>query len=303
VRNTFIQTLYNRALEDSRIILISGDLGFGVLDKFQSDIPDQFINAGIAEQSMLSIAAGLASRGLRPFVYSIANFPTFRALEQIRNDVCYMRFPVTVVSVGAGLAYGNLGYSHHAIEDISVMRSLPNLIIYSPGDLAEVNYSVEKILESNNPAYLRLGKGGELENFSTSVEISGTRKLVDGKDGSIAFTGAIGEQVLKSVEILNLQGIHPSIFSIPEITSQEISKLILNLGKGPLLTVEEHVLPGGFGSYVLEVANDVKFEGRIDRLGLTSKDFSELGKQSYLRTVLGLGTSDIVSKFRTLISA
>jgi len=161
LRNAFATQLLDIARADSSILLITGDLGYGVLDRFQQELPEQFINAGVAEQTMMSMAAGLAASGYRPFVYSIANFPTFRCLEQIRNDVCYMDNPVTIVSVGAGLVYGVHGYSHHAVEDLAIIRSLPNITIYSPCDSVETKYSVNKILESKHPAYLRLGKGGE----------------------------------------------------------------------------------------------------------------------------------------------
>ena len=159
MRTAFARNLLEIAKVDSSVILLTGDLGYGVLDDFSSQLPDQFINAGISEQSMMSMAAGFASKGFRPFVYSIANFPTFRCLEQIRNDVCYMGNPVTIVSVGAGLGYGNLGYSHHAIEDIAIIRSLSEMQIYSPCDSNEVGYVLEKIMNENKPSYLRFGKG------------------------------------------------------------------------------------------------------------------------------------------------
>ena len=138
MRNKFIQVLLDRARQDSRIMLVTGDLGFGVLDEFERELPTQFINAGVAEQSMIGTAAGLASTGKLVFVYSIANFNTLRCLEQIRNDISYANFPVVIVSVGAGYAYGPQGYTHHAVEDIAALRPMPNIEVLVPSDLYEV---------------------------------------------------------------------------------------------------------------------------------------------------------------------
>ena len=143
MRNSFIEELSKIALTDDKVFLIVGDLGFGVVEGFEEKYPDQFLNAGVAEQNMMGMAAGLASAGYKVFVYSIGNFPTFRCLEQIRNDVCYHSLNVTIVSIGAGLSYGPLGYSHHAIDDIGVMRALPGMTIYNPADPIETKLRSE----------------------------------------------------------------------------------------------------------------------------------------------------------------
>ena len=156
--NKFIKTLTKAASKDPKIILVVGDLGFNVVEPFAEKFPARFYNAGVAEQNMATLAAGLASEGFKVFIYSIANFPTFRCAEQIRNDVDYHNLSVTVVTVGGGLAYGNLGYSHHAIQDYGLMRLFPNMKILSPGDPAEVEASVHYALNNSGPFYLRLGK-------------------------------------------------------------------------------------------------------------------------------------------------
>ena len=161
MRDAFVETLLEEAKIDENIILITGDLGFGVLDKFQKELPNQFINSGVNEQTMMGMAAGIASTGKRVFVYSIGNFPTLRCLEQIRNDICLMNNPVVVVSVGAGYAYGPQGYTHHSLEDIAVMRALPNLEVLIPADPAETKSLTRFLTKSHSPSYLRLGKSNE----------------------------------------------------------------------------------------------------------------------------------------------
>jgi len=161
MRNAFIKELVAAAEENNKIVLVVGDLGYGVVEPFSERFPDRFFNSGVAEQNMMGIASGLASEGCHVFVYSIANFPLFRCAEQIRNDVDYHGYAVTIVSVGGGVAYGNLGYSHHAVQDYSLVRSLPNMLIASPGDPNETTACIRYLLNNPQPSYLRLGKAGE----------------------------------------------------------------------------------------------------------------------------------------------
>jgi len=298
MRNAFAKEWLKFALENPKMILITGDLGYGVLDEIASVVPDQYINAGIAEQSMMSMAAGLASEGYRPFVYSIANFPTIRCLEQIRNDVCYMKNSVTIVSVGAGLGYGNLGYSHHAIEDISIMRSLPNLDIYSPADSEEVNLAIAEIIVTDTPSYLRLGKGGEPKLHSISISsIAMPVEIESGIDGFVAFTGGVGARVLDAIEIIKANGLRPSVFSVPKLTNESIEYLVNKARGSFLVTVEEHSLQGGFGSWVLEANADSRANIVIKRMGLGQAGIEQLGTQSYLLDKKGLSAESIAQSF------
>ena len=168
MRNRFINDLTSAAKINTNIALVVGDLGYGVVEEFADLYPDRFFNAGVAEQNMMGLCAGLASEGLHVFAYSIANFPLFRCAEQIRNDVDYHNLPVTIVSVGGGLAYGNLGYSHHAIQDYALIRSFPNMLIASPGDPMEVSSCLDFLIKNPQPSYLRLGKAGE-PNFHSDI--------------------------------------------------------------------------------------------------------------------------------------
>ena len=283
MRNKFAEKLFSSALLDKKILLLTGDLGYGVLDEFATKLPDQYLNVGVTEQSMMSMAAGLASKGFRPFVYSIANFPTLRCLEQIRNDVSYMNNPVTIVAVGAGLSYGNLGYTHHAIEDISIMRSFPNIAIYNPASPFEVEACVEDILSNESPAYLRLGKGGEKEMHKTKdLNVSEPILLNQGNEGFIVSTGALTFMVMEVLQRLQAFGINPTVYSIPKITKHSVKLLLGIVQDSYLLTIEEHILSGGFGSWILEEANLGKSSVKISRIGINNSFTERFGDQNYM---------------------
>lgn len=301
MRNTFADTFLKLAKRDSRMILITGDLGFGVLDKIADELPDQFINAGIAEQSMMSMAAGLASEGFRPFVYSIANFPTLRCLEQIRNDVCYMNNAVTIVSVGAGLGYGNLGYTHHAVEDLGILRTLPNIELFSPADSVEVVGVMKKILELNTPAYLRLGKGGEptIHLYSPN-QIDRPIEMIKGDQGFLIFTGGIGSRVIEAIKRLNSVGYFPTVISNPCLNSNNMNQIASLISNSFAVTVEEHNISSGFGTWLLECSSDLESSTLIKRMGLTHKNISLLGSQAYLLDEANLTAEEIATNFIAL---
>jgi transketolase len=302
MRTAFVESLIAQAMRDQNIILITGDLGYGVLDEYQRQLPKQFINAGVAEQSMMSMAAGLASTGKRVFVYSIGNFSTARCFEQIRNDVCGMNNSVTVVSVGSGYSYGPQGYSHHAIEDLSIMRTLPNMEIYSPCDAIEADLCVQAIVKSSGPAYLRIGKSGEpklTENLSSSL----TPRLVrEGTWGSILFTGSIGINAIKAWEELKKNHRYPNIYSVPHFGSMSSEFLTEISSHGSILTLEENVKAGGFGSLVMERYSELSCGGsvRISSLAATRDQLNLVGSQDFLRQSNGVGPSDVIEKYLAL---
>ena len=206
MRDTFVKTLVNLAKEDKNIELITGDLGFGVLKPYWETVPDQFTNAGIAEQNMTSVAAGMALEGKTVFTYSIGNFPTLRCLEQIRNDCAYHHANVKIVCVGGGFVYGSLGMSHHATEDIAVMRALPDVVVMCPGDLVEAEEATKAIAKYQGTCYLRLGRGGEkrihakVDNFEIGKAIK--IKESDKKKIAIFSTGAILDEASEAVKLL-----------------------------------------------------------------------------------------------------
>lgn len=301
MRDTFVETLIEQGKKDSRIVLITGDLGFGVLEKYEKALPNQYINAGVAEQSMLGLAAGMASTGKRVFVYSIGNFPTVRALEQIRNDVCYMNNPVVIVSVGAGYSYGSQGYTHHAIEDIAVMRALPGMEVVTPADPFETVELTRYLSAGNQPAYLRLGRSGEkqLNTQAPSLTPGTLNRLLKGNSGSILFTGAIGALALQAREVLTAQGKDVGVYSVPFLStlSPESFRTIAHLG--PIVTIEEHSIRGGLGSAILELASQHNIKADIRIMGVSQHNLAEIGDQNYLRASNGLTVENIVKRFNS----
>ena len=219
MRDTFVHTLIDIAKADPNVELITGDLGFGVLKPYWEQLPDQFINAGIAEQNMTSVAAGMALEGKTVFTYSIGNFPTLRCLEQIRNDCAYPKANVKIVCVGGGFVYGSLGMSHQATEDIAVMRALPGVAVLCPGDLVEAEEATKAIAAYPGTCYLRLGRGGEkrIHDRIDNFEIGKAIKIRDGEKVAVFSTGAIFDEIGSAVEILEGSGINPAVYTFPTV--------------------------------------------------------------------------------------
>lgn len=309
MRDAFISQLTRHAEVDPRINLVVGDIGFGVVEEFAERFPMQFLNAGVAEQSMVGISAGMAAAGKQVFLYSIANFPTLRCLEQIRNDVCYHQLNVTVVSVGAGLAYGPLGYSHHAIEDISVLRALNGLTIYSPADAHEVRASVDQICKEQGPTYLRLGKNGEqllhkIPLESNAMNSGAPLHLRTGNDLTLVATGAIADVALDvSVELLNKHGLSIRVLTLPRIKPLNFQALTLaSAGTSAIVTLEEHVTAGGFGSAVLEAAAAAGVRTPILPIGIGNEAHRVVGSQDFLRLKSGLSVEKLVTRINEFYS-
>ena len=300
MRDTFVKTLIEIARKDKNLHLVTGDLGFGVLKPFWEELPDQFTNVGIAEQNMTGFAAGLALEGKTVFTYSIGNFPTLRAIEQIRNDCAYHNANVKIVCVGGGFVYGSLGMSHHATEDIAIMRALPNVTVVAPGDLVEAESATRAIYETEGTCYLRLGRGGEkrihdkLENFTIGKAI----KIQDGKEVAIFSTGAIFEEVIEVNNMLKEVGIIPALYTFPTVKPIDIDEIIKCAKEFDLIvTVEEHNIVGGFGSAVSETVSEIKgMKARVVRSGIDDKYSSIVGTQKYLREYYGICSKSIFNK-------
>lgn len=292
MRNTFISNLTKQASNDQKIVLIVGDLGFSVVEEFAELFPERFFNAGVAEQNMAGLAAGLASEGRKVFTYSIANFPTFRCAEQIRNDICYHNLDVTTVAVGGGLAYGALGYSHHAVQDYALMRSFPNMTIYAPGDPTEVTQCIDHTLNNHGPAYLRLGRNGETSFSKNSTVIEDgawrlQRKGVGVSNKAIISTGAAYQNVMKSEYVRR----HPeySIFTLPAWSMSSKRKQINFVNRfDELLVVEDHLIDGGFCSWLLESLISFSTNCKIRSISLHPRVCGTVGSQETLNKYGGL---------------
>lgn len=293
MRSAFIDELIAAAEKDVNIVLVVGDLGFGVVEPFAKLFPGRFFNAGVAEQNMMGLAAGLASEGFHVFVYSIANFPTFRCAEQIRNDVDYHNLPVTVVAVGGGLAYGNLGYSHHAVQDYALMRAMPNMLIAAPGDPMEVRACMRYLINHPQPSYLRLGKAGEpcIHNQVPDVQPGKWLNIREGKMKGVTYltTGAPLELVNKM--LTNKSELHDcSLNSMPLWSMKTKSTQAAQVEDfSSVITVEDHLMDAGFGSWLLE-ATSIRPDllARIKIKALDSKVCGMVGKQSTLNAEGGL---------------
>lgn len=299
MRDTFVRTLIALAKENPNIELITGDLGFGVLKPFWERLPDQFINAGIAEQNMTSAAAGMALEGKTVFTYSIGNFPTLRCLEQIRNDCAYHGANVKIVCVGGGFVYGSLGMSHHATEDIAVMRALPGVAVLCPGDLVEAEEATKAIAKYPRTCYLRLGRGGEkrIHDHIDNFEIGKAIKIHDGEKIAIFSTGAIFEEVADAEAILAEHDIYPAVYTFP--TVKPIDRAVIARCAADfdmIVTVEEHNIVGGFGSAVAEVLAELPERARLLRIGIHDTYSSIVGSQKYLRSQFGLDSGGIATQ-------
>lgn len=309
MRDTFVKTLVELAKEDKNIELVTGDLGFGVLKPFWETVPDQFTDAGIAEQNMTSVAAGMALEGKTVFTYSIGNFPTLRCLEQIRNDCAYHNANVKIVCVGGGFVYGSLGMSHHATEDIAVLRALPDVTVICPGDLVEAAEATKVIAKSQGTCYLRLGRGGEkrvhdtIENFEIGKALK-VRESAEDADKKVAVfsTGAILDETVRACEMLEEQGIAVEQYSFPTVKpiDQEVIQNCADRFEH-IFTVEEHNIVGGFGSAVAEVMAEYGGKAKLHRIGLNDLYCTIVGNQQYLRHEYGMSAEKIVEKVTDLV--
>ena len=260
MRNAFINTLCDLAEQHEDIVLLCGDLGYSVLERFADRFPRRFYNVGVAEQNMTGLAAGLAMSGKLVVTYSIANFAVVRCLEQLRNDVCYHNAPVIAVSVGSGMAYGGQGYTHHGIEDMAFTRILPNMAVVSPGDPAETRWAMRRLVERRGPASLRLGRGGEPAVHGAEIEAELGDMLPILPPGAVTLlsTGAILPEALAAATALRERGVDAGLLSVPAVAPLDHEAIHrLAAGSKLLVSVEEHVSEGGFGGAVAEIVADM----------------------------------------------
>src|SRR4030095_6896734 len=299
MRKTFINTLVELARKDDRIFLITPDIGYSVLEPFMSEFPDRFLNVGVAEQNAVSIASGLALSGMIPYVYAIMAFVAMRPYEQIRVDVAYMNTNVRIVGVGAGFSYGAAGATHHSIEDIAIMRCLPNMTVVCPGDPWEVEQSVRASLHHSGPMFFRLGKQGEpiINNPKTKFKLGKAIVVRKGIDLNIITTSNTLELAQEICNALLTKKISAGLVSMHTIKPLDIKliNLLLQSGK-PLFTLEEHSLIGGLGSAVAEVISESPYNPVFKRFGLEDKFSHYVGGHLFIRGKDGIDSITITNK-------
>ncbi len=304
MRTSFVNTLTELAAKDSRVTLVVGDLGFGVVVDFAKRFPRQFINAGVAEQNMTGIAAGLALSGRIVFTYSIANFPTLRCLEQIRNDVCYHKANVIVVAVGGGFAYGSLGMTHHAAEDVAILRTLPDLAVIAPGDPLETDAAVKYVAAGVGPVYLRLGRAGETVVHKSAPDWKFGKALLvrQGSDITLVASGAMLATAVAAADVLADSGLSVRVLSMHTIKPIDEEAIIAAaLETKAIATLEEHSLIGGLGGAVAEILCDADVPKiPFRRIALPSAYEKRVGDQDYLRKLNGLDVDSVVLRLSEL---
>lgn len=307
MRDAFVRAIENLADANPRVMLITGDLGFGVLQPFAAKRPKQFLNAGVAEQNMTGLATGLALEGRVVFTYSIANFPTLRPLEFIRNDAAYHEANVNVVAVGGGFSYGALGISHHATEDIAIMRALPGLTVVAPCDEWEAGQAVPALAALPGTTYLRLDRVGarSTQKLGEKFVIGQARVLREGADVTLIVTGGMLEIVLEAATELAGTGISCRVVSMHTIKPLDHAAVAAAAREtGGIITVEEHSVDGGLGGAVAESCLESGAPPRVfRRIGLRGGFSSIVGSQDYMRAHYGLDTRGVVAQVREAVSS
>ncbi|HXJ03616.1 MAG TPA: transketolase C-terminal domain-containing protein [Candidatus Acidoferrum sp.] len=302
MRGAFFSALLELAEKDERVNLVVGDLGFGVVEEFALRFPKRFLNAGVAEQNMTGIAAGMALSGKIVFTYSIANFPILRCLEQVRNDVCYHNANVKIVAVGGGLAYGALGATHHATEDLAILRSLPQMVVVAPGDPLEAEAATRAVAAHAGPCYLRLGRAGEAKVHRTQIDfvLGKAIEMHEGREATLISTGGMLGTAMQVADLLSDAGVHTRLLSMHTVRPLDTEAIESAVREtGAVFTLEEHSVVGGLGGAVAEfLAENWEAPVVFKRFGLPSEFSCFLGSQEYMRARHGLSAEAIALGIR-----
>lgn len=291
MRSAFVDALCARAAVDERIFLLTADLGWSVLERFADAFPRRFLNVGVAEQNMLGIAAGLAREGYTPFVYSIATFSSMRGYEQFRNGAVLHRLPVRVLGMGGGFSYGHAGPTHHALEDLAIMRAQPGVAVVAPADSAQARQALEVVADLPGPAYLRIDKAScpDIAALAGRFTLDRPEPVRDGGDVLLLTTGSITHDVLEAADILQRRGIVAAVAVLAHLGFTASAALCRLLARYPrVVTVEEGTVAGGLGSLAAEAIADHGLGCRLSRLGVQASFIEETGSTSYLRARHGI---------------
>lgn len=304
MRDAFLDKLTKLATADKDVVLLTADLGFGVFENFESRFPGQYFNVGVAEQNMTGLAAGLALEGKKVITYSIGNFPTLRCLEQIRNDGCYHDLNITIVASGGGFSYGSLGMSHHATEDIAILRALPSMSVVAPGTVWEASEAIEALVKGDGVGYLRLDKTVADENSTPLFSLGRSIRYREGVDVTLLSTGGILRDTIQAAELLQELGIDAGVVSMYSIKPIDKDVIITAANEtGGIVTIEEHNIDGGLGSAVAEVCMDSGFiPKKFLRIGLDNQYSSIVGSQDYLKAHYQMDATAIAERVQKLLA-
>ena len=306
MRDAFLKSLTSLATENKDIVLLTADLGFGVFEEFEKNFPNQYFNVGVAEQNMTGVAVGLSLEGKKVITYSIGNFPILRCLEQIRNDACYHESNITIVGSGGGFSYGALGMSHHATEDIGILRSLPDMKVLAPCTSWEAGEAIKELIKSGGTSYLRLDKTSMKEKKITPgcFSIGKSRRHSEGNDISIITTGGILHDVMNATTELIKLGFRVRVIGMHTIKPIDEEEVILAASQtGGIVTVEEHNKDCGLGSAISEVCMDSGvFPKKFLRIGLNNKYSSVVGSQKHLKSFYKMSCESIVESVLKILN-
>lgn len=304
MRDSFIRALTDLAGEDPRVMLVNGDLGFAVLDDFIARFPDNYVNAGIAEQNMTAVACGMALAGARAYTYSIGNFPTLRCLEQLRNDVCHHRADVTAVAVGGGFSYGPLGMSHFATEDLAILRALPEMTVVAPSDPWQAYALTRQLHARGGPAYLRLDKSNA-GMTEMPVELGKAATVRDGGDAVVFASGGVLGEAVAAADRLAGEGIALRVVDVHTIKPFDTEAICAAAQAcRHIVTIEEHTVVGGLGAAVAEACLEGGIAVRgFRRIGLADLYPSVVGDQAYLRARYGIDAGAVVAAVKAMLAA
>jgi len=298
IRDAFFDRLYEIAASDKDVIFLTADMGAFSLAKFKKNLSNQYINVGVAEQNLVSVAAGLALGGKKVFIYAIAPFITQRCYEQIKIDLCCMRLPVTIIGVGAGIAYNSDGPTHHATQDIAIMRALEDITIINPSDPATSAAAASMAYEENHPVYIRIDKGkwpllyDEKQDFADGLAL-----LRQGSDVLIVSTGLAVHRALKVAEELSMHSIDAGVLDLYRIKPVNAELLLDVIGQSKqLVTLEEHSVVGGIGSIISEILTDKGAALPLKRIGISEKTCSGHGDRDWMHSFYGLDVDGITEQ-------
>jgi transketolase len=305
MRDQFIKSLTDLAAEDDRIVLLTADLGFGIFDSFVERFPDRFINVGVAEQSMIGVGTGMALEGWKVFAYSIGNFSTLRCLEQIRNDAAYHAANINVVCSGGGFTYGNLGMSHHATEDLSIMRSLPGVVVLAPCDDFETEQSLRSMVATPGVGYLRIEKNVPINTaeLGKPFYLGKARCVREGQDVTLIGCGGLVAEAMIAADRLMHHGVSVRVVSMHTLSSIDSAEIYRALDDtSVLVTLEENQISGGLGGAVAEVIAESGRASKFKRIGLNNQYSSIVGDQAFLRRHYGLDAESVCASILELMS-